>query len=153
MKKIGFLTTLVLCLSLVIITSCKKDDDAESEVITNLLTANAWTEESVTFAEDGIDETAFYTDYFGELSSNFLSNGTYSVNSENFGAISAGNWVINEDHTTLTLTESGEGATVYIMTIVSISNTSLHLTYNYSRDFGMAHYNIDVDVTMIPIAE
>ena len=149
MKKITFLPIILLSLCLVITTSCNKLDDPtignpETE---ELLSANNWVKESITYTEGGQDATGFFETTFQNIYISFNDNGTYSITSSNLGVLSSGTWSINEAGDVITVID--QDSNTIIINILSITETSLHVTFTYISE-GYITINVDIDVTLVP---
>lgn len=150
MKKNIFLSILLSCLTIILITSCSKKND-DTPVITDneeLLTSTSWVEQNLTFTEAGQDKTSIYNSTYGDLSVNFNADGTYSVTSENYSVLTSGTWTIDESKTTLTATDINSA--VFNITIVSISGTSLELRFTYLYNNGFINVAVTIEGTFIP---
>jgi len=150
MKKNTFISIILSSLIILTITSCDKKDD--NQVVApdtlELLTDKDWLEQDISYFETGHDETETYNLIFGGLTVQFNGNGTYFVNSQNLGILSEGNWVINEEQTLLTLTDTN--STVINITIVSISSSSLGLQFMYTYDNGLINISVLIEGTFVP---
>jgi len=133
------------------ITSCsKKNDDTPIVADTlELLTDKNWVEQNLSFSEAGHDETAAYSLIYGDISVFFNANGTYFVNSQNYGILTEGTWVISEDQTMLTATDTNT-SNVFNITIVSISSSSLGLQFMYTYNNGLINVNVFIEGTFVP---
>ena len=151
MKRNTFLSILLTCLTLIMITSCsKKNDDTPIVADTlELLTDKNWVEQNLSFSEAGHDETAAYSLIYGDISVFFNANGTYFVNSQNYGILTEGTWVISEDQTMLTATDTNT-SNVFNITIVSISSSSLGLQFMYTYNNGLINVNVFIEGTFVP---
>lgn len=150
MKKKKILSILLSSLIILTISSCDKKDDDNPVVIPDtleLLTDIDWVEHNISYFETGHDETDKYSLIFGDLTIQFNGNGTYFINSQNLGILTEGTWVINEDQTLLTLTDTN--STIFNITIVTISNTSLGLQFIYVYNNGLININVSIEGTFI----
>jgi len=152
MKKNAFLSILLTCLTIVILTSCSKKNDDTPIVIpdkVDLLTATSWIEQNLAFSEAGHDKTAIYNGIYGDLSVNFNADGTYSVTSEKLSLLTSGTWTINESQTVLTATDTNNSY-VFNLTIVSLSSTSLGLQFTYTYFNGSINVAVFIEGTFVP---
>lgn len=139
---------ILLFSSLFFTNACSKSGtDLKTSEIAELLAANDWINQSVTYTIGGQDVTTEYETNFQDIYISFSSNGSYSIISSNLGTLSSGTWVINEAGTMITIID--QYSNVVIITILSISETSLHITFTYTIE-GIITINVDIDVTLIP---
>lgn len=146
-----FLSILLSSIIILTIASCDKKNDDNPVVVPDtleLLTDKEWVEQNISYFEAGHDETQTYSLIFGNLTVQFNGNGTYFVNSQNQGILTEGTWIINEDQTLLTLTDTN--STIFNITIVTISNTSLGLQFIYVYNNGLINVNVLIEGTFIP---
>lgn len=152
MKRKTFLMILASCF-IIIFTSCSKDDNETPINIAEnveLLTSTDWVEQNLTFSEGGHDETAAYNLIYGDLSVSFNSNGTYIVNSQNYGILTQGTWTINESQTILTAVDTNSNE--FNITIVSISSSILNLQFMYTYNDGVINIDVFIQGAFVPFA-
>jgi len=143
------LFVILLFTGLLITTACSKsnDNNLEANEVIELLIANDWINQDITYTVGGQDVTSEYETNFQDIYISFLSDGSYSIVSSNLGTLSSGTWAINEAGNMVTIID--QYSNVIIITILSISETSLHIKFTFSME-GIVTIDIDIDVTLTP---
>jgi hypothetical protein len=146
----------VLALTLVLISSCKKDDDTEAPLTkTQLLTANSWKIKDITTnppvpAGLGIDVDALIEQALGNLSNSdvkFETNGNYVATNRTTGNTTTDKWEFVNNETQLKITSEGEN---YTFELRELTATTLNLSLPYAVTFGGFPFTINVLINLIP---
>lgn len=160
MKNYFKILSLLSIATLLVVTSCKKEEDTKS--LSDYLTAGNWKVTAMTI-NPGIDiEGIVITDFYSLMMENcskddfmkFNSNGTLI---EDEGSLKCdpedpqtetSNWTLNEDTRILTITYSGGDSET--ITLVSINETTFVASTTMTEDFnsGPIEYTMTITLTL-----
>ncbi len=129
MKKKILFTSIMLCVVMLTLNSCKKGTDVPTVTDEDLLTESAWTGETITYTVGDVDVTETYEVILETITFTFSNDdNTYTLASSAIGSMSAGTWTLDSAGTLITATDD-TGAV--LITVNELSATALHVTFDY----------------------
>ncbi len=131
MKK--YLALLIFCfVSLILISSCKKDDEPKQPSKTDILTAKAWQFQDARAFDQSLT-TLGLTDALGGLTNSdfkFNADGTYVATNRSTGTASQGKWEFASNETVLLLDKGTAEETSLQITTLTDKNLDLKLSFD-----------------------
>ncbi len=153
MKKNLILVSLTICIGILAIGGCKKENEEKpgESNISELLKAHDWISQSMPFIlEDEVPNNESYN-LFQDLTLVIAANGTFHLSSSNsqLGELSNGIWSLRDDNTVILASDGNTGSSFRI-SINFISENSLQISFSYTYS-GIIEAVVIVETMCVPL--